>query len=230
MVTNSKECFVFSGFWHVENNTKNSAKQGHIKHLNRKDVDLVLTDSRGINHNKFNILPSELPSHKYLKNLRKYCLNNKDAYTKWGIKMSTDTFYNLSSIWLSKILLFSVVDKVAPREFTSIAWVDCVRNIKKEEILSCRAKDKISVIKRRHRPGRPFNQINKEPCDGLMNLWPELLGASVIKVPRVEIKSLTDSYIESLIFSDSIFSLYDEEVVLSQMNYSNPHLFNLIQE
>tara|TARA_R110000772_G_C13250349_1_gene434485 strand:+ start:41 stop:697 length:657 start_codon:yes stop_codon:yes gene_type:complete len=216
-----KQTTTFSAYWNVENNPKLTAKKGHIKHAQNRNLDYFVCSKDQIEsfNNKINLEFSDLPSLPYLKNLTNFCKSRDTVFTKFGQSIQSDTFLKLATIWTSKILIFQEISNHIGTDY--LMWVDCViaKNLDK---IACSYSDKCCINRYgKLIEGKDFSGILKN------TLPPTKISASVIKLPRLLIPEFTKRYIECLQFTDDEFIIYDEEIVLTIMNQKYPQLFNL---
>jgi hypothetical protein len=215
MTTNT----CFSAYFDVKDNPK---RLGHMKGVRGLDLDFFISSknhklltAKHIQLNKDN-----LPALKYMNNLRNYCFGKKYVFTKFGKQIKGRAFFELSSIWCSKILLFKEIKKLASTDF--ITWLDCRDHHHKKKILKYRYKKLNAEAYRRTRlPEKPYRGllthevINHRP-------W---MHASVLKMPIGMVDEIIGKYTESLLFADRNFEIYDEEAVLAHMASRDPGLF-----
>ena len=223
----NKSQSTFSAFWHIQNNPKPTADK-HLNSLKSKKIDFFFgqIDPHFSNCN-FLILPlSELPSNQYTKNLKSYCISNTTVCDKFNRSFPGSDYFKISSIWLSKILLFKKLQQFCSSQF--IVWRDCVQNVNYKEISEINIDDRVIINDYRFSkffPAKPFGgkllyRMKKYPQFNIC--------AQVIKLPAKILDQFIETYIECLIFADNHFQVYDEEVVLTYMIDKYPDLFHIV--
>jgi hypothetical protein len=224
----------FSGFWPVKDNPKHTAKLGHVKHARNKGLDFFISSSK-INVARFPtiIIPSgKLPSLPHISNLESFCLDNKQVRLKFGAKVKGTTFFELATIWTSKILLFKEI-LIHSSDFEAAIWVDCIRSLNLDLIEKCPVDDKV-VINKYDGAGhdsftpRPFGDTLPGPLSREISSLPVKLSACTIRIPNALLPLVSSLYVECLLHTDSKFNIYDEEIVLSFMYAMNPDIFYII--
>jgi hypothetical protein len=227
MTKANKSQSTFSAFWQIENNPKPTADR-HLNSLKSKKVDFLFgeIDPHFSNCNFLSLGLPELPSNQYTKNLKLYCHSNTAVCDKFNRSFSGPNYFKISSIWLSKILLFKYVKNACSSEF--IIWRDCVQNINYKEIFYANIDDRVIINDYRFSkffPAKPFG--GKLLYN--MRKYPEFnLCASAIKLPVKILDQFIETYIECLIFADNHFQVYDEEVILTYMIDKYPDLFHVV--
>jgi len=223
----NKSQSTFSAFWRIKNNPKPTADR-HLNSLKSKKVDFLFGEIDP-HLSDYSFLPlnlPELPSNQYTKNLKLYCHSNTTVRDKFNRSFSGSDYFKMSSIWLSKILLFKYVKNACSSEF--IIWRDCVQNINYKEIFETNIDDRVIITDYRFSkffPAKPFG--GKLLYN--MREYPEFnLCASVIKLPVKILDQFIETYIECLIFADNHFQVYDEEVILTYMIDKYPDLFHVV--
>lgn len=198
---------VFSAYWPVDNNPKQSAKY-HLRELKRKNVDILYTDIQR------NIAPKEIvcspPAYELINNFTR-----TPCYLKFGIELSPKTMTDLARIWCSKILLFENVHEDA-------TWIDCV-SAKNAELIKTKVKDKITINRYTKMYKDPF-RLGDSPFHKLKT---HLLG-QVISIPYSINKEARDCFYEKLEWVKNNYPVYDEEVILSHMYESYPEMFEIV--
>ena len=218
-----KNTTTFSAYWFVKNNPKATAKLGHIKHAQNKNLDYFICSRNQIEsfNNKINLEFEDLPSLPYLKNLTNFCKSRGTVFTKFGQKIQSDTFLKLATIWTSKILLFQKILNHTDSDY--LMWVDCVahRNLR---LIASIDSDKCCI-------NNYGEDIEGKNFRGLLKntLPPIKILAQVIKLEKNIISEFIEKYIECLQFVDNNFIIYDEEIVLTIMHHKHPKLFNVLQ-
>ena len=207
----------FSGYWPVDSNPKKSAKQGHLKHLKEKEVDLLFCDKEyfiGCKQVKIQP-PAELLIKKF----------DNPAFLKFGKKIDTEVFRKLVVIWTSKILLFKRVAEIYPDE-NEFVWVDCVTWPNFDLIINA---DSLSGCVINKYCGENTNKMYKRPYnDPDFKSLDTYLLASVIKMHRKSIDAFERMYVDYLQVVDKQYKFYDEEIVLSAMYKDHPEMFKVI--
>ena len=97
---------VVSGYWHVDNNPKPTSGR-HIAGVKRKGyIDYFFCEEEIDLPNAFVIQldRDRLPSLNFVRRLPQI-VDRDDASLKFNKSLDGETFFNLSSIWLSKPLL-----------------------------------------------------------------------------------------------------------------------------
>lgn len=220
------ENISFGAFWPVKGNPKKTAEIGHINKAVEKNYDYFISYKKHPEINCPHILlnQDQLPSLQYTKNLKHYCHSNNKTLLKNGRPIDNHAFFELSSIWLSKILFFERISKLG--NFKNIIWRDCVFNFLPRfrfTYSQIQNHDSIKAIFNFHK------KFTKNPFRGLSKFdffaHPNKLSGAVIRIPTKILGEFIDRYIECLIYADNNFVIYDEEVVLTYMYYKHTHLF-----
>jgi hypothetical protein len=214
-----KTTTTFSAYWHVENNPKHTAKDGHIKNAQSKDLDYFICsqDQIEIFNNKINLEFKDLPSLQYIKNLTNFCKSRDTVFLKFGVEIQSDAFLKLAKIWTSKILLFQKILDYTDADY--LMWVDCVHTNNLDLIASSDS-DRCCINQYRNSTSKLFGGLLKNA------LPPARILAQVIKIPRHMVSEFIEKYVECLQFVDHNFIIYDEEIVLTIMYEKHPQLFN----
>lgn len=217
MSTNCK----FSAYWHVDDNTKHSSGK-HLQESHNKNLDYFISEVPHDIPNNILMKFEDLPSLKYIKNLRSFCEEREYVYLKFNAKIKSEAFLKLATIWTSKILLFQTV--LNHTNADNIIWVDCVRAKNLDAITAKESKDHCTIN------CYPINEMPNTIFGGMINniLPSKKILAQVIKIPRKIITEFTENYINCLIDIDNSLPIYDEEVVLSIMLEKHSNLFNII--
>jgi hypothetical protein len=198
---------VYSAYWPVDNNPKQSAKK-HLSELQKKNVDILFTDV------KRDIAPTEIicspPAHELVNDfIRSPC------HLKFGIEVTPETMTKLSRIWCSKILLSKEIDDDA-------VWVDCV-SAKNFDMIKSKTKDRITINRYTRMYKDPF-RLGNTP---FRNLKIQLLG-QVIGIPKTISIEASECFCETLMWVKNNYPVYDEEVVLSHMYETYPDMFKVV--
>jgi hypothetical protein len=214
-----KNLATFSAYWHVKNNPKQTAKRGHIKRAQSKNLDYFICsqDQTGSFNNKISLEFNDLPSLPYIKNLTNFCKSRHIVFLKFGLKIQSDAFLKLATIWTSKIFLFQKILDHTHADY--LMWIDCVKN-KNLDLIASSDIDKCCI--------NQYKNFTSEPFAGFLKnaLPPIKILAQVIKLPRNIISEFIEKYIECLQFTDNNFLIYDEEIVLTIMHQKHPQLFS----
>lgn len=229
---------VFSAYWHVNNNPKLYSKK-HLTCVEDKKVDYFITDETFCPNNAKNINLSfeNLPSKHYIKNLTKFCQQEEYVFTKYNTKIKAKTFLDLATIWTSKILLFNEILNYTESDW--LTWVDCISAENYDKIKTKNFNNKcvfnkyLKTMKLQKRNSETKYLWPQKIFGGLVKnyncqLPPVKILAQVIKMPRTLVFHFVNKYIESLIFVDNNFLIYDEEIVLCVMFSKYPTLFKLM--
>jgi hypothetical protein len=222
----------FSGYWHVEGNPKKNQGK-HLLKIGRKNFNLFFSEDP-VEGSFKNILikKNQLESTQYNKNLKNSIFKEKNCFTKFSQKIEGEVFYELSSIWTNKILLFQQAYRNYPNS-DYIMWIDCVKNANLQAITDSNS-DLISINKYN---GRGTSKMKKEPFGNFLGKGSKhfkkldkFLLAQVIKIPTNRVREVVEIYKKVLNFVDQNYNIYDEEVVLSEMYYKYSKLFNIIND
>jgi hypothetical protein len=221
-----KTTTTFSAYWHVENNSKPTVKDGHIKNAQSKDLDYFIcsqNQAESFNH-KINLEFKDLPSLPHLKNLTNFCKSRDTVFTKFGMKIQSDAFLKLAKIWTSKILLFQKILDYTDADY--LMWLDCVRAYDLDLIASSDS-DRCCI----NGYTKILSKFPSKLYGGLLKnaLPPVKILAQVIKIPRHMVSEFIEKYIECLQFVDHNFIIYDEEIVLTIMHQKYPQLFKVFR-
>lgn len=216
-----KKRVKFSAYWYVKGNTKQTAKHAHIKHAQEKDLDYFICqqDQTGDFKKRIDLDYKDLPSSLYLTNLTDFCKSRDTVFTKFGKKITSESFLKLATIWTSKVLLFQKIVEYTDADY--LIWVDCVSAKNLNKITSSDS-DKCCI-------NRYGKSVKGKDFGGLLkNTLPTTkILAQVIKIPRLIVPQFIEKYIECLQFTDSNFLIYDEEIILTIMYQRYSYLFNL---
>ena len=224
----------FSAFWHVDGNPKKNQGK-HLSYIKRKNFNLFFSEEpieelKGCKN--ILIKKNQLDSLQYNKNLKNNILKEKECYTKFCQKIEGKTFFELSTIWTNKILLFEKAKKQFPKS-DYILWIDCVKNANLK-LIEASESDLITISRYN---GQGTSKMKEKPFNNFLNKGSKLfdrldkfLLAQVIKIPTSKINEIIEVYKKVLNFVDQNYNIYDEEVVLSEMYYKHSELFNIIND
>ena len=212
---------TFSAYWHVEGNPKQTAKAGHIKHAQEKNLDYFICPQNQIGNfdNRIDLEFDDLPSLPYIKNLTNFCKSKDTVFAKFNLKITSEAFLKLVTIWTSKVLFFQKILDYTDADY--LMWIDCVHSKDQQRIASIDS-DRCCSTKYH------CSQLNGRIFGGLIeNTLPSTkILAQVIKLPRYLVTQFIEKYIECLQFVDNNFDIYDEEIVLTIMLSKYPDLFH----
>lgn len=219
-----KKTTTFSAYWHVKNNPKLSVKLGHIKRAKNKNLDyFICSPEKKLNFtNNIYLNFDDLPSLPYLQGLKGFCKSRDFVFTKYGEKIKSFVFFNLATIWTSKILFFEKILEYTDNEY--LMWIDCcsARNL---ELIDSSEGSKcfINQYRKSKFPSKPYGGLLKN------KLPPKKILAQVVKIRSSIVKEFIKRYIECLQFTDNNFNIYDEEIVLTIMHQKYPKLFKVFR-
>lgn len=210
---------VFSGYWHVEGNTKPSADIGHIASARKKRYDVFFCEEEhGMPFEEHILKYEDLDIHSM--GLKKY--PHQIATTKHGFQMKSDAFDKLKRIWLNKIFLFKTVADMYPEE-DNFMWTDCVHSYHADDMMLHRS-DKCTVSVRLPAPEQPYGTEETFPSKHFI-----VAGCS-IKMHRNIINEFIMKFMETILNTNSKTVHFDEEYILTEMYIKNKQLFHIINE